>query len=312
MMARVIRGRRPIGSFRWIASGVCLVAASALSLGVVGIRQAGAQSEPTWQPAPPAVVHAVTSVPASVFNGVGPQSSVTAPVALQSQPVLKFAKKPGVLYVSAEPCPLCAAERWAFIAATARFGKWSKLGVAESASDDVYPNTQTFTFSRSSYSSPYIGVRTVEILSGQKSADGKYEPLQPLTSQEQAVLDKYDTAKYFPDYAGSLPFLDFGNRFVVAGPSYEPGILAGLSREQIAADLADPSKPTTAAIVATANYLTAAICAIDGQRPASVCKSAGVTGAAKSANIGASTGTACAVAPKQQPVCAAKDPSGNG
>ncbi len=236
---------------------------------------------------------------------------MTPPVVLQSQPALKFGNKPGVLYLSAEPCPLCAAERWAFIAATSRFGKWSRLGAAQSASD-VYPNTQSFTFLRSSFSSPYIKINTKELLGTRQLPDGSYEPLQQPTAQEKALVDQYDTAEYFPDNAGSLPFLDFGNQFVLAEPSYDPAVLAGLSREQIAADLKDPTKPTTKAVVATANYLTAAICAIDGQRPASVCKSVGVTHAAQFANVGLQTGGACTAPPRKQPVCAATGSSGKG
>ena len=294
--------------------GVIAVAViSAITLGVSVAGRAGAQTDGSWQAAPKAVVQAVTAIPPAVSNAVGLEPSTTAPVVLHSQPALKYGKKPGVFYMSAEPCPLCAAERWAFIAATSRFGQWSKLGTAQSTSDDVYPNTQTFTFARASFSSPYIAVHTKEVLSSRKLADGKFAPLQPMSKQEQALFDRYDTADYFPDYAGSFPFIDFGNKVAVAGPSYEPGLLAGLSREQIAADLTDPTKPTTKAIVGTANYLAAAICAIDGQQPASVCKSPGVTKASQFADVGTGSGGACApVTKKQQPVCAATDSSGKG
>jgi Domain of unknown function (DUF929) len=291
--------------------GSCLLVVAVVALGLSG-GAADAQTGTSWQPAPTAVVRAVTRIPASVFDRVGLQPGVTPPVALQSQPALKFAKKPGVLYLSSEPCPLCAAERWAFIAATARFGKWSRLGIAQSATDDVYPNTQTFTFLRASFSSPYIGVKTVELLGSRQLADGTYEKLQQPTAHQEALVSRYDTAQYFPENAGSLPFLDFGNQFVVAGPSYDPAVLAGQSREQIAADLSQPTKPTTSPVVAAANYLTAAICAIDGQRPASVCHSAGVTRAAGFADVVPQAIGACAPAPKKQPVCATNGSSAKG
>jgi hypothetical protein len=210
-------------------------------------------------------------------------------VVLASQPALRFGGKPGVYYLGAEPCPLCAAERWAFIAATSRFGTWSKLGAAQSAGNDEFPNTQTFTFLRASFSSPYIAVRTVEHLSGHQLANGHYAVLQQPTSAEAAIYARYDTAKYFSENPGTYPFLDFGNRVVVAGPSYDPGSLTGLSRTQIASDLSNPSSAVAKNIVGTANYLAAAICSLDGQRPTSVCASSGVTQARNFAKIGLGT-----------------------
>jgi len=304
-------GGRVIGPFP--SAGIrsaCLVVAALFASGFSLAGPAGAQADTSWQPAPAVVVHAVTAIPTSVFNGVGLQPGVKPPVVLHKQAALKFNRKPGVYYLGAEPCPLCAAERWAFIAATARFGKWSNLGIAQSAADDVYPNTQTFTFAHSTFSSPYIAVRTVERLSSRQLANGNFAELQQPTTQEAALASRYDTAAYFPANAGSLPFLDIANKFVIAGPSYDPAVLAGLSREQIAADLTDPTKPTTQAIAATANNLAASICAIDGRRPASVCKSVGVTRAGHFSAVGTGTGGSCSALPNRQSTCGvAKSPT---
>jgi hypothetical protein len=255
---------------------------------VSSAASAGKPSAP-WQPAPAATVQQVTGIPEAVFNAVGLQSGVTPPVVLSSQPALRFGGKPGVYYLGAEPCPLCAAERWAFIAATSRFGTWSKLGIAQSAANDEFPNTQSFTFFRASFSSPYIAVRTVEHFGSQQLANGHPAILQRSTSVEAAIYNRYDSAKYFPENPGTYPFLDFGNRVVVAGPSYDPGTLAGLSRAQIASGLANPSSAVTKNIVGTANYLAAAICSLDGQRPTSVCASTAVTQARNFAKIGLGT-----------------------
>ena len=59
-----------------------------------------------------------------------------------------------------------------------------------------------------------------------------------------------------------------------------PAILAGLDQQEIAAKLTNPTDPVTEAIVGTANYLTASICAETGDQPASVCSAAGVHKAA--------------------------------
>ena len=242
-----------------------------------GLSPAGAAgTADPWQAAPTAIVQAITHVPQSVFNAVSLQPTVVAPVVLKGQRSLTFNGKPGIYYEGAEPCPYCAAERWAFIITLARFGSWSGLGINQSAADDIDPSTQTFTFLRATYSSPYVTVRTKEILSNNKLSNGDYAPLEKPTPEEATLDDRYTSAKYFPANPGYLPFLDFGNRVVISQSSFNPSVLQGLSREQIATDLSDPTSPVAMDIVATANYLSAATCLIDGDRPALVCDSPGV------------------------------------
>jgi hypothetical protein len=119
-------------------------------------------------------------------------------------------------------------------------------------------------------------VRTKEILSDHQLSNGDYAPLEKPTPEEATLVDLYTSAKYFPANPGYLPFLDFGNRVVISQSSFDPYLLHGLSREQIATDLTDPTNPVTMDIVAAANYLSAATCLIDGDRPALVCNSPGV------------------------------------
>src|SRR5207237_546429 len=64
--------------------------------------------------------------------------------------------KPEVFFYGAEWCPLCAAERWSIITALSRFGTFHNLKEIASSSTDSYPNTSTFTFYQSSYTSSYI------------------------------------------------------------------------------------------------------------------------------------------------------------
>ena len=63
--------------------------------------------------------------------------------------------------------------------------------------------------------------------------------------------------------------------------SYNPPILAGMSMQQIAAAMRNPSSPICQAILGTANNVTAAICQDTNGEPASVCSSPGVMAAAK-------------------------------
>jgi hypothetical protein len=57
---------------------------------------------------------------------------------------------------------------------------------------------------------------------------------------------------------------------------FDPEALAGLSQVQIASNLSVTSNPATKAIITQANYLSAGICASDGEKPVAVCNSAGV------------------------------------
>ena len=70
---------------------------------------------------------------------------------------------------------------------------------------------------------------------------------------------------------GSIPFIDFGNHYMIEGVSYNPGVLDGLSWATIATDLSNPSSPVAQAVDGTANYITAAICKITNNQPASAC-----------------------------------------
>jgi hypothetical protein len=102
--------------------------------------------------------------------------------------------------------------------------------------------------------------------------------------------------------------VDFANRVVFAGASYDPLQLQGLTRAQIAADLSDASSPVTKSIVATANYMSAAICSIDGEKPANVCNSTGVTGSAHFAKITGATSHGCTTQVTAKPTCAPSSP----
>jgi hypothetical protein len=71
--------------------------------------------------------------------------------------------------------------------------------------------------------------------------------------------------------AGSIPFLDFGNKYGSIGASYSPQVLSGLSWGTIATDLSNPNSTVAKSVDGTANYITAAICSMTGNQPSSAC-----------------------------------------
>ena len=62
--------------------------------------------------------------------------------------------------------------------------------------------------------------------------------------------------------------MDFGNQYLIAGASYDAGV-SGLSWATIASDLSNPNSTVAKAVDGTANYITAAICQLTGNQPAS-------------------------------------------
>ena len=52
---------------------------------------------------------------------------------------------------------------------------------------------------------------------------------------------------------------------------FTPAAMAGKTWSQIASAMQDPSSPIARDVVGAANYFTAAICQVTGNRPASVC-----------------------------------------
>ena len=248
-----------------------------------------------YQPASPALVSELTNIPARVYDSVGvdsPAATITPPIEIQGQPALTLTtsagvKLPEIVYYGAEFCPFCAAERWSLIAALSRFGTLDGLGTTTSSLTDEYPGTPTFSFVRTTFHSDVLAFRSVERY-GNVAPDGQnYASLQVPTAAEAAVVNKYDTPQFVggtvPD---SIPFISIGNRFLISGAGYSPAILAGLTRNEIAGDLRDPSNPVTKAIIANANYLTAAICQVTGNTPAAVCSSKGVQAASKAMKLG--------------------------
>jgi hypothetical protein len=180
---------------------------------------------------------------------------------------LTSGSKPEMLYIGAEYCPLCAATRWSMAVALSRFGTFGPLQGIHSSSRDVFPNTPTLTFYGQQYSSPYLAFTPVENLDVQKKL------LQPLTKSQNNLWVTYGTAQGTHGY----PFIDFGNKVAIYGPLYIPQVLHGLTWAQIAGKLKNPGDPVARAVDGEANYITASICKMTGNKPGSVCTAAPIT-----------------------------------
>lgn len=222
------------------------------------------------------VIRLATSVPSAALDAVGNGAVTSGPVKYPGTPITKNGL-PELLYVGAEYCPFCAAERWAMVVALSRFGTFGSLGVSRSASEDVYPNTPTFTFYGSTYTSEYLAFTAVETATNEPSGSGGYKPLQELTPAQIQVITEANVGS-------SIPFLSFGGKYVISGATYDVGVLKGLSALQVARALGDVDSPVGQSVLGAANGITAAICGMTGNQPSTVCESAGVQAAAKILN----------------------------
>jgi len=222
-----------------------------------------------------AVIDALRPDP-STLDTVGRGQGVTLPTPITGQPPLTADGKPLVLYVGAEYCPFCASQRWPLAIALSRFGSFTGLTASHSASDDVYPDTATISFHGSTYASEYLAFQGVELNTNERRGRG-YAPLDELTPEQEAVMNTYNAPPYVPR-AGSIPFLDFGNRFLQTGASVSPELLVGLSHDEIAAEIvSNPNGPVAQAILGSANAFTAALCVLTDGQPGEVCDSPAAT-----------------------------------
>ncbi len=222
-------------------------------------------------PVPDSVMADFTSIAPATWERVGTMGA-TVPIFVGTADTT--AGKPVVLYIGALYCPYCAAARWSVIAALSRFGSFSGLSYSASSSQDVYPSTPTFSFYGGRYTSQYIDFHSVE-LQGAEPIGGRYPTLETPTQAQEALIEKYDGPPYLDKAAaGGIPFMLIGGRYMWSGSPFNPGLLAGQTHGEIAATLPAGSASAAQAILANANEIVAAICAVDGQQPAAVCSGA--------------------------------------
>jgi hypothetical protein len=209
--------------------------------------------------ASPALVRTVTNVSQPTVEAVaaGSVTAASKPQTISGTP-LGTATKPTLLYIGAEFCPFCAAQRWAMINALSRFGSFTGLQTIRSSED----NLSTFTFLKAHYTSKYV------TFDGKEQADQNSKPLQPLSKTEQAQWSKYVP----PGASGpGYPFMDVAGKYVFTNFLVDPTLLTGKTWTQIAAAMAKPTSALGKAEIGAANYITSAICRANGGKPANVC-----------------------------------------
>jgi hypothetical protein len=205
-------------------------------------------------------------VPDTVLEQVGLAAGVSRPYVLKDNPPLTERGKPVVMYIGAAFCPYCATARWTLEIALAKFGTLADGPAIASAATDVDPNTASLGLHGSHYTSSYFSWEAADGV-----GSGFPSPAN-MTKQELSSFKTYDKAPYTP-YAGSIPFIDIDNRYLVLGSSASIGPLQGLTASEITKDLSDPSSRVARAMDGAANYAIAALCSIAGNGSAPICSS---------------------------------------
>jgi hypothetical protein len=247
----------------WVIVSVVMVIGIAALVAVVATRDKSSSPTNTAGSTsvadPAALVASIGGVGADTISTVGNGGVKGLPTPIDA-PDLTADGKPVVLYVGAEYCPFCAAQRWAMVQALSRFGTFSNLTFTHSSPDDVFPNTPTLTFHGAGYQSTVLSFQGVE------TQDVDHNALDALTADQQALAAAYNPK-------GSIPWIDFGGQYVLSGASYSPGVLAGKTAAEITTALSDPNSAVTKGIIGSANIMTATMCILTGDQPSSACSS---------------------------------------
>jgi thiol-disulfide isomerase/thioredoxin len=224
-------------------------------------RGSGSDGDGTATAAPVSAT-ASGAVPAGAQQPPEAASLALAQVRRASGEPLVEAGKPLLFFMGAEWCPFCASERWALVKATSRFGKWSGLKELLSRSgQDYFPALPTYDLTQATFTSKYLDLRHKEL------ATVEGDPLQRLSHFEEKLVDEYDER-------GSVPFLfasgPAGRYTVELG--FSPGLLGGRDFATLHKEVVtDAPTPGVEAIDGQTEAITALICKLDGQQPASVC-----------------------------------------
>jgi hypothetical protein len=229
--------------------GVGLALAIVLALFVYYSRQ---QSPGGSGTAVAAAVGPVTA--ATPSSPTGNFHQVSAPLRQGSKSVL--------LFIGAQYCPFCGAERWAIVKALGRLGTWSKLSQGNSSSgQDGFDTIPTFDLLHAGYDSSYVAFDHKDV------ADNAGNNLESLSSQEQSLFNRLDPS-------GSIPLV-YVDGYAMTGSGYSPAELQGKSFSGVQGQLEqNGSEAYVSDINAEANLLTGFLCKATGNRPAGVCRTA--------------------------------------
>jgi thiol-disulfide isomerase/thioredoxin len=238
-------------------TAVVVIVAALVIVGISSSSSGGALR----QPAPQAAVQTITNVPDAVLTSAAAKISNLYPAVPGISGALNSGGKPELLYIGAEFCPFCAAERWPMIIALSKFGTFTNLQQTHSAVTDG--NVGTWSFYGSTYTSPYLTFTSVE------NETNTSKPLQKPTAAQQAIWTSTETK--YEGKGGYYPFIDIGGKYVMLSAQYDDAIVYNHSFSTILSTVGTNNNTIGASIDAAAAVMTKYICDVTSNKPASVC-----------------------------------------
>ena len=144
-------------------------------------------SPPAGTPIPAATLAKLQSVPISTLTAAPTSGIVTTPQSANGSSLVAEGK-PELLFIGAEFCPHCAAERWPMYIALSKFGTFNpQPGRIHSANDDG--DVPTLTFYGTTYSSPYFTFNPVEVYTNKPRGQRLHAPADADPGATHAVAE---------------------------------------------------------------------------------------------------------------------------
>jgi hypothetical protein len=157
------------------------------------------------------------------------------------------------------------------LVALGRFGTFTGVNEIRSANYPPIPPLDSWTFYGSSYSSEYLTFVPVEMRSNvlvSPAADPlkatSYRLLQTLTPAQRVLVNRADKANF-------TPFTDFGGQAVMIGSPFFTQMLEHLTWGQLISALRARRGAAAQEVIGAADYLTAELCTLTRDRPATAC-----------------------------------------
>jgi hypothetical protein len=238
---------------------IAVLAVVAVSLGVgfyLALNAQGLSHSLDGTPVPSQVVAALYQTSKTPYGAS--DSTLLKDVKNYTGPLFYTKGEPILVYVGADYCPFCAGQRWPLIIALMRFGNFSNLRYMVSGED----NYASFTFAESSYQSKYVVFQPYEV------EDNAGNPLKTLPTNYTTAFQQVGHSAF--------PFLNFADEYIIPGAILNPTILGTKNQTQIISSI-QAEDSLGSQIKQAANLITAVICKITGDKPASVCGQDSIT-----------------------------------
>lgn len=269
----------------YVLLGILAAVVIVVVIVVVSVSGGGGSSSPR-QPMAAADQATLANVPLATLVDAAGKVTQLQPAVKAAGAQLTSGGKPEVLFIGAEFCPICAAERWPMTIALMKFGTFTDLKQTHSAVSDG--DAGTISYFGSTYTSPYLTFVPRELYTNQPynggPPNGYYRTLDKPTAAQQAVW----TANLGSNL--SFPFIDFGGKMALETAQYNPSTIYYKNFATVLGTVGSNDNSTGAYIDASAGVFTKYLCMLTNNQPGSVCSAvAKVAAPIGTANTGSST-----------------------